>query len=50
MLNGNPGTESWVRHASGAARLIQIHGAKKFESDFERALFMAHVGPTVSLS
>lgn len=43
------GTEAWVRHTAGAARLIQVRGPKSYNSDFEKALFMGHTVPIVSL-
>lgn len=48
VLNGNTEVQSWMQHIGGAARLIQVRGADRFNSEFEMALFMAHVGPTVS--
>lgn len=38
----------WIRHAAGAARLIQLRGPKNYTTDFEKALFMAHAGTIVS--
>lgn len=38
---------SWICHAGGAARLIQLRGPDRFQTDFELALFMAHIGPIV---
>ncbi|KUJ10138.1 uncharacterized protein LY89DRAFT_656779 [Mollisia scopiformis] len=35
---------AWVRHAAGAARLIQFRGPANFTTEFEKALFMAHAG------
>lgn len=40
---------SWICHAGGAARLIQLRGPDRFQTDFELALFMAHIGPIVGL-
>jgi hypothetical protein len=50
VLNGNKDAHSWMRHVAGAARLIEVRGAHRFDTEFEMALFMAHVGPTVSVS
>jgi hypothetical protein len=47
-LTKNPNSDTWARHVNGAARLIQVRGPKRFDTEFERALFLAHVGPTVS--
>jgi hypothetical protein len=41
------GETAWIRHAAGAARLIQLRGTKSYNSEFEKALFMAHTGPIV---
>ena len=49
LLNGGLEARSWVRHASGAAQLIQVRGIHRFETEFEMALFSAHIGPTVGL-
>ncbi|KAH9207340.1 hypothetical protein DL95DRAFT_483375 [Leptodontidium sp. 2 PMI_412] len=35
------GEAAWVRHAAGAARLIQLRGPRSFKTDFEKALFVA---------
>lgn len=40
-------TGSWKHHVNGAAQLIQMRGAHRFETGFEKALFVAHLGPTV---
>ena len=32
---------SWVRHAGGAARLIQVRGVDRHQTDIDRAIFMA---------
>lgn len=37
-----------MRHAGGAARLIELRGVDGFQTDFELSLFMAHAGPIVS--
>ncbi|RFU72739.1 hypothetical protein TARUN_9519 [Trichoderma arundinaceum] len=46
-LNGNEKEDSWIQHIGGAARLVEARGAHMFKSEFERALFLAHIGPTV---
>jgi hypothetical protein len=33
---------------AGAARLIEVRGSNRFESEFEKALLVAQIGPTVS--
>ena len=33
--------KSWVRHAGGAARLIQLRGVERYRTDFDKALFLA---------
>lgn len=40
--------EAWVSHIHGCARLIQRRGAARFQSEFEKALFAAHVGPVLT--
>lgn len=47
-LNGSSSGDFWIRHAIGASKLIQLRGPRKFKTDFEMALFLAHIGPTVS--
>jgi len=42
------GETAWIRHAAGAARLIQLRGTKSYNSEFEKALFMAHTGPIMT--
>jgi hypothetical protein len=42
------GETAWVRHTAGAARLIQVRGPKSYNTEFEKALFMAHTVPIVS--
>jgi len=44
-LLDHSGETAWIRHAAGAARLIQLRGPKSFNTEFEKALFMAHTGP-----
>jgi len=41
------GETAWIRHAAGAARLIQLRGPKNYTTEFEKALLMAHTGPIV---
>ncbi|KAL7936540.1 hypothetical protein V8C35DRAFT_295778 [Trichoderma chlorosporum] len=48
LLSPQPEINSWICHVGGAARLIQLRGPDKFETDFELALFMAHIGPIVT--
>ena len=40
MLNCTE-NNSWVRHAGGAARLIQVRGVARHQTDFDRAIFVA---------
>ena len=40
MLNCTE-NNSWIRHAGGAARLMQVRGVARHQSDFDRAIFMA---------
>jgi hypothetical protein len=47
LLDENLESHASMRHAGGAAQLIQIRGAQRFNTEFERALFMSHIGPTV---
>jgi len=42
------GEIAWIRHAAGAARLIQLRGPENYKSEFEKALFMAHSGPIMT--
>jgi hypothetical protein len=44
------GETAWIRHAAGAARLIQLRGPKSYNSEFEKALLVAHTGPIVCSS
>lgn len=46
-LDRNQTTSSWKYHINGASRLIQMRGAHRFETGFEKALLVAHLGPTV---
>lgn len=36
-----------MHHVGGAARLVEARGAHMFNTEFEKALFLAHIGPTV---
>ncbi|KAH8822050.1 hypothetical protein F5884DRAFT_110262 [Xylogone sp. PMI_703] len=47
VLGGNSEAHSWIRHINGATRLIEIRDAHRFNTEFEIALFMVHIGPTV---
>ncbi|KAH6885437.1 hypothetical protein B0T10DRAFT_95609 [Thelonectria olida] len=47
VLDGNMQSHSWMHHAGGAAQLIQVRGAHRFNTESDMALFMAHIGPTV---
>ena len=40
MLNCTENS-SWVRHAGGAAHLIQVRGVARHQTDFDRAIFVA---------
>ncbi|TVY32632.1 Uncharacterized protein LSUB1_G007880, partial [Lachnellula subtilissima] len=42
------GEIAWIRHAAGAAKLIQLRGPKNYNTEFEKALFMAHTGPIMT--
>ncbi|TVY20779.1 Uncharacterized protein LARI1_G001817 [Lachnellula arida] len=42
------GETAWIRHAAGAAKLIQLRGPKNYNTEFEKALFMAHTGPIMT--
>ncbi|KAL7801535.1 hypothetical protein V8C43DRAFT_137208 [Trichoderma afarasin] len=46
-LNGDDREDSWMHHVGGAARLVEARGAHMFNTEFEKALFLAHIGPTV---
>ncbi|KAK3645783.1 hypothetical protein LTR56_008970 [Elasticomyces elasticus] len=39
---------AWSHHVQGSARLVRHRSATRFHTDFERALFAAHVGGIVS--
>ncbi|PQE31973.1 C6 zinc finger domain protein [Rutstroemia sp. NJR-2017a WRK4] len=42
------GETAWIRHAAGAARLIQLRGPSHYTSEFEQALFLGHTGPIMT--
>ncbi|PNP53544.1 hypothetical protein THARTR1_06238 [Trichoderma harzianum] len=46
-INGDEREDSWMHHVGGAARLVEARGAHMFNTEFEKALFLAHIGPTV---
>lgn len=48
LLHGGPMIDSWIHHAAGAARLIQLRGPLNFRTGFELSLFMAHAGPIIT--
>ncbi|KAL6899917.1 hypothetical protein GGI43DRAFT_53705 [Trichoderma evansii] len=42
----NPSREdAWIKHAAGATYLIQLRGPQNYKSEFEKCLFMGHIGP-----
>ena len=40
MLNCTE-SNSWIRHAGGVARLMQVRGVSRHQTDFDRAIFVA---------
>ncbi|TAQ84040.1 hypothetical protein B7494_g7626 [Chlorociboria aeruginascens] len=42
------GEVAWIRHSAGAARLIQLRGPKNYNTEFEKALFIAHTGTNMT--
>ncbi|KAL8959956.1 MAG: hypothetical protein Q9183_005549, partial [Haloplaca sp. 2 TL-2023] len=44
LLDGDRG-HAWYLHAAGASSLIRLRGPNAYQTDFERALFIAQVGP-----
>ncbi|KAI4177392.1 MAG: hypothetical protein LQ343_000372 [Gyalolechia ehrenbergii] len=40
--------DSWTLHAAGAANLIRLRGPGRYETNFEKALFLAQVGPIIT--
>ncbi|MCJ1479576.1 hypothetical protein MMC13_008262 [Lambiella insularis] len=49
-LLDSSGQDAWIRHAAGASRLIRLRGPKRFDSEFEKALLMAHAGAIAVLN
>ena len=47
LLEGTS-NEGWVRHIAGATTLVKFRGPQGYNTDFEKALFLAQAGPTVS--
>lgn len=46
----NPSREdAWIKHTAGATYIIQLRGPLSYQSEFEKCLFMGHVGPMVSI-
>ena len=41
------GDQAWVRHVSGATQLVRLRGPRSYNTEFEKALFLAHTGPIV---
>lgn len=39
---------AWSKHAAGAASVIKLRGPAGYVSEFEKSLFMSHLGPIVS--
>lgn len=39
--------QAWAHHAAGARQLVKLRGPHRFQSKFERALFLAQIGPIV---
>lgn len=39
---------AWSQHVSGSARLVKHRKASRFKTEFEKALFTAHIGAIVS--
>ncbi|KAF2096224.1 hypothetical protein NA57DRAFT_59280 [Rhizodiscina lignyota] len=47
----NPSRENaWINHAAGAACIIRLRGPESYSSEFEKSLFMSHVGPIITES
>ncbi|KAJ9602374.1 hypothetical protein H2200_013229 [Cladophialophora chaetospira] len=47
-LLGFDSGQARIRHASGANRVIEHRGPARFQSEFEKSLFIAHVGSIVA--
>jgi hypothetical protein len=41
------GETAWIRHSAGAAKLILVRGPNNYNTEFEKALFMAQTVPIV---
>lgn len=41
--------QAWVRHVAGASALMKLRGPQRYQTDFEKALFLAQAGPIVSI-
>ena len=41
--------QGWVRHTAGASALMKLRGPQRYKTDFEKALFLAQVGPIVKI-
>ncbi|PTB37944.1 hypothetical protein M441DRAFT_173355 [Trichoderma asperellum CBS 433.97] len=42
----NPSREdAWMKHTAGATYIIKLRGPQNYTSEFEKCLFMGHVGP-----
>lgn len=39
--------DAWVSHAAGAAQLVKLRGSESYNTDFEKALLLAHAGPII---
>ncbi|KAF7563739.1 hypothetical protein G7046_g424 [Stylonectria norvegica] len=44
-LVNSSGDETWSQHIHGSANLIKYRTPSRFESEFDQALFTAHIGP-----
>ena len=40
--------ESWTLHAAGSASLLRLRGPERYKTNFEKALFLAQVGPIIT--
>lgn len=40
--------DSWTLHIAGAAALIRLRGPARYETNFEKALFLAQAGPIIA--
>ncbi|KAI4186875.1 MAG: hypothetical protein LQ346_005606 [Caloplaca aetnensis] len=48
MLDFESHSDVMVTHAAGAAALIQLRGPGRYQSNFEKALFLCQVGPIIT--